>query len=145
MITDVNDLSIYVYQMNKIRDSQEEELKKIPQDLIQEVRSIEESNDSSPKIKRISEIIQNDYYYQTITGFSIEELTILLEKSEKCFIQKGRGRKYNINEIDLIVMLLHYLRRYPRFDEGDFFFDMNKSTYQKYIDFGIQCAMNSWY
>lgn len=146
MITDVNDLTIYVHEMNKLRNDQQKLLDKIPNDLIQEVRNLEENEDDrSPKIQKVKEILENEFFCKTITGFTQEELTYLVEKSEGFFEMKGRGRKYHVTQIDLIVIFLHYLRRYPRFEEGSCLFGINKSTYEKYIESATDQALNCWY
>ena len=131
MITNVNDLSAYAFEMNKIRTTQDETLSKIQEDLIQEVRNLEELVDErTQKIQKVQEILENEHFCKTITGFSNEEVTDLIEKSDGFFNKKGRGRKYIITEADMIVMFLHYLRRYPRFEEGAFLFGFNKSIYE---------------
>lgn len=146
MITNVNDLSAYVFEMDKIRNAQDEALSKISEDLIHEVQNLEEIEDErTPKIQKVQEILENEHFCNTITGFSIEEVTDLIEKSDGFFNKKGRGRKYMITEADLIVMFLHYLPSYPRFEEGAFLFGLNKSTYENYIESATQSALNCWY
>lgn len=58
---------------------------------------------------------------------------------------KGRGPKYHVTQIDLIVIFLHYLWRYPRFEEGSCLFGINKSAYRKYIESATDQALNCWY
>ena len=78
--------------MNKIRSDQNNELVKIPDDLINEARHLEEVEDENlPRNQKVIEILENDYYCFIITGFSIEDLTILIEQSEGVFCTRGRG------------------------------------------------------
>lgn len=46
---------------------------------------------------------------------------------------RGRGRRIILTALGLVVMILHYLRRYTIFCEGADLFGLPESTYEDFI------------
>ena len=80
-----------------------------------------------------------EMFYNEV-GFSIDEFEHLYALSAGCFIPKGRGRKANIAQKDILVLLLHYFRRYPRLEEMSAALGMTTTQLSKIIDHAVHAA-----
>ena len=80
-----------------------------------------------------------EMFYNEI-GFSIDEFEHLFMLSADCFIYKGKGRKPQISQRDILVVLLHFLRRYPKLEEMSAAYGTSVSKLAKIIDRAIDSA-----
>lgn len=78
--------------------------------------------------------------FYTEIGFSIDEFDHLFTLSADCFIFKGKGRKPQIAQKDILIILLHFFRRYPRLEEMASALGMTASKLSKILDKAIQAA-----
>jgi len=75
----------------------------------------------------------NQSSFYSLTGFQITEFEKLWIHVEKAFTAPARGRKPKISAKDIIILLLHYLRRYPRVEQIAAIFSLKSSTVQAII------------
>lgn len=80
-----------------------------------------------------------EMFYNEI-GFSIDEFDHLFGLSSGCFIFKGKGRKPQISQKDILILLLHFLRRYPKLEEMGAAYNMSASKLSKILDKAIIAA-----
>ena len=73
-----------------------------------------------------------DEFY-IITGFNMDEFNNMFTHVEEKFTAPGRGRKPKASPRDILIILLHYLKRYPRIEELSVVFSMKPSTLQTII------------
>ena len=83
---------------------------------------------------------QNPEMFYNEIGFSIDEFEHLFTLSANCFLYKGRGRKPQISQRDILVILLHFLRRYPKLEEMAAAYGTSVSKLAKIIDRAIESA-----
>ena len=75
---------------------------------------------------------RRDSFY-SLTGFTIDEFDMLWLHVEEKFSSSGRGRKSKISPKDILILLLHYIRRYPRVEEQSSIFSLRPSTIQNIL------------
>ena len=68
--------------------------------------------------------------FYTLTGFTKDEFDKLFLHVEDALTNTGRGRKGKISPRDILLMILHYFRRYPRIEEASGVFKIKPSTFQ---------------
>lgn len=71
--------------------------------------------------------------FYTLTGFTREEFDRLWAHVSEPFTCPSRGRKGKIAGRDILLILLHYIRRYPRIEEMASIFSFKPSTLQGVI------------
>jgi hypothetical protein len=91
-----------------------------------------------PKYKQTPSI------FYSMTGFTINEFDRLYQMSEIAFIFKGRGRRTKMSPRDIMYLVLHYTRRYPRIEEMANSFTINSSTLSKLLLKAIPAASSHW-
>ena len=89
------------------------------------------------------DIIETDVLYKhftdkresffALTGFTIDEFDKLWPHVEQKLSSPGKGRKSKISPKDILIIILHYLRRYPRVEEQASIFSLKPSTLQNII------------
>ena len=84
-------------------------------------------------------INDTEMFYNEV-GFSISEFDHLFDLSAGCFIFSGRGRKPQISQKDVLILLLHFFRRYPKLEEMGAAYGMTASKLSKILDKAIQAA-----
>lgn len=84
-----------------------------------------------------------EMFYNEI-GFSIDEFEHLFTLSAGCFLFKGKGRKPQIAQKDVFIILLHFFRRYPRLEEMSAALGMTASKLSKIIDKAINAAFERY-
>lgn len=84
-----------------------------------------------------------EMFYNEI-GFSIDEFNHLFTISNDCFIYNGRGRKPQISQRDILVILLHYLRRYPKLEEMAAAYGTSVSKLSKILERAIDAACDKY-
>lgn len=72
--------------------------------------------------------------FYALTGFQLKEFDMLWDHLASVFTVQTKGRKPKISPRDIVIIVLHYLRRYPRIEEMAAIFSLNPSTLQSIID-----------
>ena len=94
-----------------------------------------------------SEEVQEDVLYghfqenlpsfYSLTGLHMAEFDKLWKHAEDEFSSPSRGRKTKISPRDTLIIIMHYLRRYPRIEEMAAIFSLKPSTLQATISKNI--------
>ena len=80
-----------------------------------------------------------EMFYNEV-GFSISEFDHLFDLSADCFLFSGKGRKPQISQKDVLILLLHFFRRYPKLEEMAVAYGITASKLSKILDKAIQAA-----
>lgn len=72
-----------------------------------------------------------DFYI--LTGFRLTEFNSLWPHCLEQFSVSTRGRKSKVSPRDILIILLHYIKRYPRIEEMSVVFHLKTSTLQTLI------------
>ena len=114
-----------------------------------EVQAARGDDTTDPVIHETPPVLFNFYsndpemFYNEV-GFSIDEFEHLFTLSAGCFLFKGKGRKPQIAQRDILIILLHFFRRYPRLEEMASAFGMTASKLSKIIDKAIDAAFERY-
>ena len=103
-------------------------------DKVQQFEEKEEDSDHCP----LYNYLKNDQSsFITMTGFSIANFDRLYAHSDDIFEFKGRGRKPPVQGKDVLILLLNYLKRYPKLEE--------MSTLSAILQRAINAASEQYY
>ena len=96
-----------------------------------------EEQDEPPQDQLYAHFQENRASFYALTGLSIDEFDKLFAHVENEFAVPSRGRKTKITPRDILILIMHFLCRYPRIEEMAAVFSIKPSTLQatftKYI------------
>lgn len=126
--TDAARIRKYALKMNSDREKEEESISKITD---REVRELYE-NDAIENVKGgIYELFVADYTsFYSFTGFSVEDFEKLHDIVGDVLEHHGKGRNPRFGSKDLLLVLLYYFRRYPKFETIRLIFHLPESTFK---------------
>ena len=78
-------------------------------------------------------LCKNPESFYTLCGFTKDEFEKLFEHLSDSLTNAGRGRKAKISPRDILLVVLYYIRRYPRVEEASSMFSLKPSTLQGII------------
>lgn len=88
-------------------------------------------------LKTISPRFHSERQLKAVTGLSVQQFLVLLERFEKFLLEQTEANKANKikpnngrkaileSPSDKLIFILHYLKCYPTFDQLGFMFNMN--------------------
>ena len=135
---DLEHVSSFAREVSKYLEERRKKMEEVAEEEIKaamEDDDIEE--DPHPLFDKVSSN-QHDFY--VLTGFRVNEFERLFNDLETCLTFKGRGRRTKFHPKDVLVLLLIYIRRYPRFEEMSAYFKIKVSTLEKIILRAIDVA-----
>ena len=88
----------------------------------------------------ITEFEDDPTAFINFCGFSPDEFDHLYGISGNIFIWKGRGRKPNVSSKDTLFLLLHYLKRYPKFEDMEQGVSISVATLERLFKRAIPAA-----
>ena len=145
MIT-ASKINSYTKKIEDYLKMREEKYCRLPEtfcnDKVQQFEEKEEDSDHCP----LYDYLKNDQSaFITMTGFSIANFDRLYAHSDDIFEFKGRGRKPPVQGKDVLILLLNYLKRYPKLEEMSLFFEIKVSTLSAILQRAINAASEQYY
>lgn len=135
---DRDGISEFTKNMKMLLDESKRKLEEVADEEINAALADDDSQEElHPLFNRIA---ANEQDFYVLTGFAVHEFERLLFDLKTCLTFKGRGKRTKLHPKDVLVLLLIYLRRYPRFEEMSAYFGIKVSTLQKIILRSIMAA-----
>ena len=145
MITRSPDLDRYAAQCREFMERRSRKLAEIPESEVKEALGNEEYLPESVEDVLYPALSESEEGFYNFTGFTTEEFQHLLGITCQQLIFQGRGRKQKISEKDTLIVLLQYLRRYPRIEDYAHSLKIHPSSLERLIDKSITALSDYLY
>ena len=145
MITRIQGLETYADRAKQYLQSREDALVQIPESEIKDALGSEEYNIDTTADVLYPELASSEEKFYNFTGFTTSEFEHLLATTCQNLIFQGRGRKARVSEKDTLIILLHYLRRYPKMEEFSTVLGIHVSSMERLIDRSINALWEYMY
>ena len=147
MITRKEKLETYTSRIREFLDHRSMQIAEVTNQEVAETLGDDvfiEQNGAEAEDLIYNELIDDPENFYNFCGFNADEFGHLLGISGNIFIWKGRGRKPNVSSKDTLLLLLHYLRRYPKFDSLGQGTGFSVSTLERLFNRAIPAA-SEWF
>lgn len=128
----------YSHEVDKEREDLVDDLSYIDSGMIDNINDSTQEDQNSSANEKVQQILSDCHICMSLTGFLPKDIEKLVTISSSAFNLSRKGRRIVATTLDMVVMLLQYLRCYPRFERGAFLFNLKPSTYENYIKTALE-------
>ena len=142
MITKSPKFDRYQQSVKDYMDSRLSRLSELTEEEVQRVLGSETEQyqvDTCPDVI-FDDLSESEAKFYNFTGFTVDEFEHLRQITCQALLFKGRGRKAKISERDTLIILLHYLRRYPKLEEFADNLSISVSSLERLINKSIDAT-----
>jgi hypothetical protein len=135
----------YQRRVEQFISERRDNIMSIPDDVLRAINDIqvtENANEVEDVLCPHFMAVPEQFY--SMCGFAIGEFEHLFQLTADKLMFKGRGKKTSISAKDILFLLLHYLRRYPRIEEMAAAFEIKPSTLEKLLHKAIAAVLDLW-
>lgn len=122
----------YTKESQKQSDEAIQQILEITPEEVEMINSLEE--EEAPKDKLYDSFSKNIDLFYSMTGFTVQEFDTLFSIVGDSLTIQGRGRKGSITPPDILILLLHYFRRYPKYEVIRSVFHIPESSFETILN-----------
>ena len=133
----MKDLDSYISKSKEYLQRREDRLLQIPQSEITSTLGAPAPEIDTPKDVLYPDLSNDEEKFYSFTGYTTDEFNHLLAITCQMLVFQGRGRKAKISEKDTLIILLHYIRRYPIIEEFATMLSITSSSLERLLERSI--------